>query len=116
MSRLEIVAFHSAGAAGFCGFMPGCLGGSCGLPGGETGGLLGDPIGGLLAGSLGGVCGGLLGGKYNGFLGGLTSLPKGSLGFGRYGGCGLTDALFPVSAGGGCFLFWASISLMTFSL
>ncbi len=100
MSRLEMVAFHSVGAAGFCGFMPGCLGGFRGLPRGETGGLLGDPtgglpgdpIGGLLAGSQGGDCGGLLGGKYTGLLGGGTSLSKGNLGFGRYGDWGFTGA------------------------
>ncbi len=96
--------------------MPGCLGGSLGLPRGETGGLLGDPIGGLLAWSLGGVCGGLLGGKCSGLPGGLTTHPNGSLGFGQYGGCGPTGVLFAVPAGGGCFPFWASISLMTFSL
>ena len=86
MSRLEMVEFHSAGAAGFCGFIPGCLGGSLGLPGGEIGGLLGDPIGGLLARSQEGEYGGLLGGMYTGLLGGVLSLPKGNLGFGRYGG------------------------------
>ncbi len=92
MSRLEIVEFHSAGAAGFCGFMPGCLGGSLGLPGGAIGGLLGDPTGRLLVGSQEGEYGGLLGGRYTGLLGGVLSLPKGNLGFGRDGGWGFTGA------------------------
>ncbi len=77
-----MVAFHSAGAAGCGGFIPGCLGGSLGLPRGEIGGLLGDPTDGLLGDPIGRLLAGSQEGECGGLLGGLTSLSKGNLGFG----------------------------------